>query len=98
MENSQNLNEEKTPKKSKTNYQSIEEQITKIKLGFEHAKEASILAELSKVGYTQEKIEGFISKIAQVEQLSQVQKKEYGAQYAETGFWFKAVNKRLDTI
>lgn len=74
-----------TPKNTARNpYQSVDEQIQKMRLAFGNAKLPHILAELKNVGYTEEKIDGLSGKLAELEQLHQAQKKEYAEQYAET--------------
>lgn len=58
--------------------------ITKMKLVFSNAKLPNVLSELQKVGYTEERLNGFIQKLTELEGLCQLQKKEYAEQYAET--------------
>lgn len=62
----------------------IGEVIAKMKITFSNAKQPEIFAQLQTLGYTEEKLNGFLAKVSEVEQLSQNQKKEYAEQYAET--------------
>lgn len=63
---------------------SMEEQMAKMKLIFSNAKLPNVLPELKKIGYTEERIDGFLNQLTEVENLYQRQKKEYAEQYAET--------------
>ncbi|WGU69404.1 hypothetical protein QIU18_06730 [Capnocytophaga canimorsus] len=62
----------------------ISELISKIKLAFANAKLPEILPQLQTLGYTEEKLNTYLQKVADLEQLMQNQKKEYAEQYAET--------------
>lgn len=74
-----------TPKNTARNqYQSVDEQIQKMRLAFANAKLPHIMEQLKNVGYTEEKIDRLISKLSALEALHQAQKKEYAEQYAET--------------
>ncbi|WP_209815361.1 hypothetical protein [Marnyiella aurantia] len=55
-----------------------------MKIAFSNAKQPEILAELTTVGVTEAQLDGYLSDIANLEQLSQQQIQEYGEQYAET--------------
>ncbi|MDY6026213.1 hypothetical protein [Bergeyella zoohelcum] len=79
MEEKQNQNQNKKGK-----YISADEMISKMKIAFGNAKLPTILPELEKLGYSKEKLNGFMEKLTELEELSQNQKKEYAEQYAET--------------
>ena len=84
MENIENLNPKSGKTASKNQYISAEELIAKMKIAFTNAKEPEILAELQTVGITEADLDVYLADIANLEVLSQKQRKEYGEQYAET--------------
>lgn len=84
MENPENLNPKSGKTSSRKQYVSAEELIAKMKLAFTNAKEPEILSELQTVGITAAMLNDYLTQIANLEQLSQKQKLEYGEQYAET--------------
>lgn len=84
MENIENLNPKSGKTSSRKQYVSAEELIGKMKLAFINAKEPEILSELQTVGITAAMLDDYLTQIANLEQLSQKQKLEYGEQYAET--------------
>ncbi|MDQ0477430.1 hypothetical protein [Chryseobacterium sp. MDT2-18] len=83
MENPKNTNPT-DGKKSRSKYVSAEQMIAKMKVAFTNAKEPEILSELATVGITETQLDDYLTNIANLEQLSQQQKMEYGEQYAET--------------
>ncbi|GIM57278.1 hypothetical protein CAPN006_16710 [Capnocytophaga canimorsus] len=62
----------------------MSEVISKMKITFTNAKLPEILPQLQTLGYTEEKLNTYLQKVAELEQLMQNQKKEYAEQYAET--------------
>ena len=84
MENSENTNLTGGKLAAKYQYVSAEELIAKMKTAFRNAKEPEILSELETVGITESNLDDYLLEIADLEQLSQKQIKEYGEQYAET--------------
>jgi hypothetical protein len=84
MENSENTNLAGGKLAAKYQYVSAEELIAKMKTAFRNAKEPEILSELETVGITESNLDDYLLEIADLEQLSQKQIKEYGEQYAET--------------
>lgn len=73
------------PKKQKKyQYANIDERIQQMKLAFSNAKLPNILPQLQTLGYTEEKFNGYLAKVSELETLTQNQKKEYAEQYAET--------------
>lgn len=84
MENSENTNLTGGKLAAKYQYVSAEELIAKMKIAFRNAKEPEILSELETVGITESNLDDYLLEIADLEQLSQKQIKEYGEQYAET--------------
>ncbi len=63
---------------------SIEEKLFQMKLAFSNAQIPEILSVLQTAGYTEERLQGYWEKVAEIEMLTQKQKKEYGEQYAKT--------------
>ena len=55
-----------------------------MKIAFTNAKELEILPELETVGITEAMLDANLAEITNLEDLSQIQKREYGEQYAET--------------
>ena len=86
--------ENNTSPKSKSRYISTEQLILQMKLTFANAKLPNILPHLQTLGYTEEKLNEYLEKVTELETLSQVQKKEYGEQYAET----EKLNKKRTEI
>lgn len=84
MEQNRNQQNEKLKTTTKHYYQSVEEAIQKMKLTFSNAKLPHILAPLQSLGYTEERINGFLAELEALEVLQQKQKKEYAEQYSET--------------
>ena len=84
MENPEIPNPETGKISPRNQYVSAEALIAKMKIAFTNAKEPEILPELQTVGIDKTILEGYLSKIANLELLNQQQKKEYGEQYAET--------------
>ena len=84
MENSENLNPLTGKSTSRNQYVSAEELIAKMKIAFTNAKEPEILPELEAVGITEAMLDAHLAEIENLEQLSQIQKREYGEQYAES--------------
>lgn len=89
------INEQKlpaeTPKKAKSVRVPLEEWVVRMKLAFTNAKLPNVLSKLQTIGYTEQKLDGFLAKVTELEELIKNQKKEYGEQYAETK---KAEQKR----
>lgn len=75
---------ENTENKKKQGRVPMEEWISRMKIAFSNAKQPDIFAQLQNLGYTEEKLNGYIAKVTELEALSQSQKKEYAEQYAET--------------
>lgn len=75
---------ENTENKKKQGRIPMEEWISRMKIAFSNAKQPDIFAQLQNLGYTEEKLNGYIAKVTELEALSQSQKKEYAEQYAET--------------
>lgn len=71
-------------KTTKSYYISINEKINNMKVAFANAKLPTILPQLQTLGYTEEKLNDYLSKVAEIEKFHQNQKKEYAEQYAET--------------
>ena len=84
MENPENLNPKAGKSASRNQYVSAEELIAKMKIAFTNAKEPEILPELETVGITDAMLDANLTEIENLENLSQIQKREYGEQYAET--------------
>ena len=80
----ENQNPEPGTPQTSNRYLSAEEMIAKMKVAFTNAKEPEILAELATVGITESTLDGYLSDVESLEQLSQKQVQEYGEQYAET--------------
>ncbi|AEK22688.1 hypothetical protein [Capnocytophaga canimorsus] len=76
--------EENTKPTKKSLYISTDEMISKMRIAFSNAKLPEILPQLQTLGYTEEKLNTYLQKVAELEQLMQNQKKEYAEQYAET--------------
>ncbi|MFJ1262054.1 hypothetical protein ACILDS_05080 [Capnocytophaga canis] len=76
--------EENTKPTKKSLYISTDEMISKMRIAFSNAKLPEILPQLQTLGYTEEKLDDYLKKVAELEQLMQNQKKEYAEQYAET--------------
>ncbi|GIM54734.1 hypothetical protein [Capnocytophaga cynodegmi] len=86
--------ENNTLQKSKSRYVSTGQLIQQMKITFANAKLPNILPQLQTLGYTEEKLNEYLEKVAELETLSQLQKKEYGEQYAET----EKLNKKRTEI
>ncbi|GIJ93582.1 hypothetical protein CAPN002_08000 [Capnocytophaga stomatis] len=86
--------ENNTNSTSKSKYISTNTLILQMKIAFANAKLPNILPQLQTLGYTEEKFNEYLEKINELEELLQVQKKEYGEQYAET----EKVNKKREEI
>ena len=84
MENIENLNLKEGKSASRNRYVSAEELIAKMKIAFTNAKEPEILPELETVGVTETLLDEYLVEITNLEDLSQIQKREYGEQYSET--------------
>ncbi len=76
---------------------SVEEKLSQMKIAFSNAQRAEILGVLSAVGYTEERLNGYLDKIAEIEMLTQKQKKEYGEQHAKTSE-FEQKRMEIDKI
>lgn len=68
---------------SKSNHKTMDESISAMKLTFGNALLPEIFTVMQTVGYTEEKIEAFKVRVAEVEQLGQGQIKEYADQTGE---------------
>ncbi|MFB9120247.1 hypothetical protein ACFFUE_03480 [Bergeyella porcorum] len=84
MKNEVNSNEMRSKKTSQSVYASVDEKIYLMKLAFTNASTEIILPKLEPIGYTKEKLDVYLQKVAELENLSQKQKKEYADKYAET--------------
>ncbi len=62
----------------------IERKLSQMKVTFSNAKAPEVLNVLASVGYTEERLNGYLNKVTEIETLTQKQKKEYGEQYAKT--------------
>lgn len=71
-------------KSSRNTYISIDEKINQMKIAFSNAKLPEILSQLQTIGYTEERFNEYLEKVAEIERFHQNQKKEYASQYAET--------------
>lgn len=80
------LNSQDTGVKNTTpnRYQSLDKQIQEMKLTFSNAKLPSILPQLQTLGYSEERLNGYLAKLAELESLALSQEKEYADQYTET--------------
>ncbi len=76
MENSEKQNPLSGKTSSRNQYVSAEQLIAKMKIAFSNAKQPEILAELTIVGITEAQLDGYLSDIANLEQLSQQQIQE----------------------
>lgn len=72
-----------TPEKSKRKRVSFDEWIARFRLAFTNGQLPEILAVMSTVGYTAERLQGYLTKTDDLAGLNQTQKKEYGEQYDE---------------
>lgn len=88
---------EDSEKKAKKGRIPMEEWIEKMKLLFYNAKSENVLPEFEKIGYTEERIDGFISKLETLEQLYQLQIGKYSNQYKETEK-FDLKRNEIDTL
>lgn len=85
-QNDQNLNQNEqtlTPKKRNVHI-SMEEWIQRMRLAFSNGKLPNIQEQMGLLGYTTEKLDDLLAKVARLEELHQIQKTEYAQQYAET--------------
>ncbi len=76
---------------------SIEEVLSQMKVTFSNAQTPEILGVLQSVGYTEERLNGYLDKVAEIEKLTQNQQKEYGEQYAKTNE-FEQKRAEIDKI
>lgn len=83
MENPENTNPP-AGKSPRNQYVSAEQLIAKMKVAFTNAKQPEILAGLATVGITETHLDGYLTEITNLEQLSQRQIQEYGEQYGAT--------------
>lgn len=97
MDNPENLNPISGKSASRNQYVSAEELIAKMKIAFINAKEPEILPELETVGITEAMLDAHLAEIANLENLSQTQQREYGEQYAETDR-FNLKKAEIDTL
>ena len=84
MEIPENLSPKAGKSASRNKYVSAEELIAKMKIAFTNAKDPDLLSELETVGITDAMLDANLAEITNLENLSQIQKREYGEQYAET--------------
>lgn len=94
---SENVTNPNESVKSKREYVSINEWISRMKTVFSNAALPNIQEKLESVGYTAEKIQNLGEKLAELEQLSQKQKKEYAEQHSET-VKFEQKRKEIDEV
>jgi len=94
METPQNTPAEET-KPKKSSYETIEESIAKMRLTFDNATLPGIFEILLTVGYTEERINLLKNDLTHLEDLQQIQTKEYADQYAETEL-FNNKKKEID--
>ena len=97
MENLENLNPKAGKSASRNQYVSAEELIAKMKIAFTNAKDPDLLPELETVGITEAMLDANLAEITNLENLSQIQKREYGEQYAETDR-FNLKKSEIDTL
>ena len=97
MENPETPNPNTGKSAVRNTYISAEQLISKMKIAFTNAKEPEILTELETVGISKNSLDDYLADIANLEQLSQQQKKEYGEQYAETDK-FNKKKTEIDTL
>ena len=91
MENQQNPAPNGGNQPNNNSYASVEDLLAKMKLAFANAKDPQILPELEKVGFSEALLTEYLEEIERLENLSQVQKKEYGEQYSATEAFDKKV-------
>lgn len=84
MKNEVNSNGMKSKKTSQSVYSSVDEKIHRMKIAFTNAGSVGILPKLETIGYTKEKLDAYLLKVVELENLSHKQKKEYADKYAET--------------
>ncbi len=82
-ENSQNTPRAKK-KTARLTYVNIDEWIARFRLAFTNGKLPEILSVMQTVGYTEERLDGYLEQTNELETKNQRQKKEYSEQYAET--------------
>ncbi len=63
---------------------SIEKELLNMKIAFSNAQKPAILNCLQNVGYSKDRLNGYLGKIAEVEKLMQEQKKKQGEKCAKT--------------
>lgn len=97
MENPEIPNPNTGKSAARNTYISAEQLISKMKIAFSNAKQPEILSELETVGISKGSLDDHLADIANLEQLSQQQKKEYGEQYAETDK-FNQKKAEIDTL
>ena len=68
-----------------------------MKIAFSNAKKPEILPELETVGITEAMLDADLAAITKLENLSQIQKREYGEQYVETNR-FNLKKAEIDTL
>lgn len=84
MENVEKKEKEVAVKKSKSQRVTLDESIARMKVLFTNAKIPAILSKLETLGYTEERLNGYVEKVAELETLFQNQKKGYGQKFAQT--------------
>lgn len=93
MEENVKTTEKKTTSRGKYQYISVGEWISRMRIAFSNAKLPTILPQLQTIGYTEEKLNGYLEKVAALEELNQAQKLEYAVKTTETE---KADKKRKE--
>jgi hypothetical protein len=95
METTQNTPTEVTKPKQRE-YESIDESIAKMRLTLDNATLPGIFEILLTVGYTEERINLLKNDLAHLEDIQQIQTKEYADQFAETEL-FNNKRKEIDS-
>lgn len=62
----------------------VAESIVQMKVAFTNAQLPEILPTLESVGYTQDRLQGYLTAVSELETLAQKQRKEYAEQFAKT--------------
>lgn len=84
MEKEKNPNDETVFIKGRNTHISLNEWINRMKIAFSNGKNERFQSTLASVGYTEEKLNGFLEKIKALEELVHAQKNKYATQYDAT--------------
>lgn len=89
--------EKKNNNSQKSKNNGIPKVLSKMRLVFSNAKLPHILAELEKIGYIEDRLNGFLERLSELELLYQSKKNDYSKQYAETEK-FNAKRNEIDEL